>query len=236
MADYAALERQFAETLVLGRRPIAVAYRSEAPPAVQKFSGSTPSGCSFWRLAAAGGAFYTVPADHFNCPIGSYTHSIPLPADREKDLTDTLGLMTTIGYVRMEEVPSIARLEQPPGVVIYAPLAQTPVEPDAVIFSGKASGIMLLNEAAQRAGVSSSLPFLSRPTCMAIPAAMKSGMVISGGCIGNRVYTDIGEDELYAVAPGTALEKLAAELSVVGSANAQLAEYHHQRRHTLASA
>ena len=42
---------------------------------------------------------------------------------------------------------------------------------------------------------------------MAIPAAMAHGMVTSAGCIGNRVYTDIGDDELYSAIPGTALEQ-----------------------------
>ena len=54
---------------------------------------------------------------------------------------------------------------------------------------------MLLEEAAIRAGVASKLPLLARPTCMAIPAAMAHGMVTSAGCIGNRVYTNIGDDE-----------------------------------------
>ena len=30
------------------------------------------------------------PEDHYNCPIGSYTHHIALPKDREHELTDTL--------------------------------------------------------------------------------------------------------------------------------------------------
>ena len=74
---------------------------------------------------------------------------------------------------------------------------------------------MLLEEAALRAGVASTLPFLARPTCMAIPAALKHGMVTSGGCIGNRVYTNIGDGELYAAIPGSALELVAQELETI---------------------
>ncbi len=72
---------------------------------MEKFSGTVPSGCTFWRLAASGNGFYTVPADHLNCPIGSYTHAIDRPAGREAELEQALTLMTGIGYVRMEEVP-----------------------------------------------------------------------------------------------------------------------------------
>ena len=71
-----------------------------------------------------------------------------------------------------------------------------------VLFVASAGKLMLLEEAALRAGVASKLPLLARPTCMAIPAAMAHGMVTSAGCIGNRVYTRIGEDELYAAIPG----------------------------------
>jgi uncharacterized protein (DUF169 family) len=37
----------------------------------------------------------------------------------------------------MEEVPGIPRLAKTPGLIIYAPLGETPVEPDAVILAGR---------------------------------------------------------------------------------------------------
>src|SRR5207253_1026268 len=87
--------------------------RDEENEGVRKFMGQVPSSCSFWRVAqsAAPGksAFFTVPSDHYNCPIGSYTHNVALPKDREHELTDVLGLMAQIGYVRMEEIPQIPR-------------------------------------------------------------------------------------------------------------------------------
>ena len=92
---------------------------------------------------------------------------------------------------------------------------------------------MLLAEAATRAGAMSNLPLLGRPTCMAIPAAIAHGAVASAGCIGNRVYTDIGEDELYVVLRGADLERIAAELDTILSANRALDEYHRDRRRTL---
>lgn len=42
-------------------------------------------------------------ADHYNCAIGAHTHNMPLPDDRAHELTDTLGLMTRVGYLRMAE-------------------------------------------------------------------------------------------------------------------------------------
>ena len=195
-----------------------------------------PSGCSFWRLAADGRTFYTVPGDHYNCPIGSYTHNIALPPDRAPELEQTLSLMATLGYVKMEEVPGIPRLPEEPGAIVYAPLGDTPVDPDVVIFAGRPARLMQLSEAALRAGVMANAPLLPRPTCMALPAALAQGVVTSSGCIGNRVYTDLGDDELYTVVPGRDLQRVADALRTIVTANAQLADYHRGRRESLATA
>ena len=235
MADYHIIEQRLSQALGLERRPVAVTFRETPPAGVPKFAGMEPSGCSFWRIAAGGRTFYTVPSDHYHCAIGSYTHNVPLPQDRAKELDQTLSFMAGIGYIKMEEVPRIPRLPQPPAVVIYAPLGDTPVEPDVVVFSGRPGRVMLLQEAALRAGVRAHAPLFGRPTCMALPAALASGVVASTGCIGNRVYTDVGEDELYVAIPGTELSRIAEAAETIAEANAKLSEYHRGRRHALAT-
>jgi uncharacterized protein (DUF169 family) len=232
MTSYASLEQLLTTTLDLTRRPVAIAFRDAAPAGVEKFTGTQPSGCSFWKLAADGRAFYTVPGDHYNCPVGSYTHNIPLPPDREQELPQVLSLMTEIGYLKMEEVPGIARLAKTPGVIIYAPLGDTPVEPDAVILAGRPGGLMLLHEAATRSSIDVQ-PLFGRPTCMAIPAAMSQSVANSFGCVGNRVYTDLSGNELYSVVSGTQLGILTDQLATIVSANAALTAYHTDRRATL---
>src|SRR5262249_30547888 len=94
MSEWQDVERRLVDGLGLMRRPVAVAFRAEPPAGVAQFTGSEPSGCSFWRLAAEGRAFYTVPSDHYNCAIGSYTHNIPLSPERAPELEQTLGFMT----------------------------------------------------------------------------------------------------------------------------------------------
>jgi uncharacterized protein (DUF169 family) len=231
-----AMEERITKTLGMKKRGVAVKFLDAAPAGIEKFAGTEPSGCSFWRLAAAGRTFYTIPGDHYNCPIGSYTHNISLPPGRAKELEQALGLMTQIGYVKMEEVPGIPRLAKTPNAVVYAPLADSPMEPDVVLFAGLGSQIMLLQEAALRAGCAAAIPMLGRPTCMALPAAMAHGAVVSSGCIGNRVYTGLGDGEMYVVIPGKDLSRIADELETVANANAQLAQYHQSRRASLASA
>ena len=235
MIDYQSLEKRIAEAIGLGRRPVAVAFRETPPSGVAKFTGSAPSSCSFWRLAMGGRVFYTVAADHYNCAVGSHTHNIPLSAERAQELPQTLTRMSGLGYIKMDEVPGIPQLPRTPGAVVYAPLGDTPVDPDVVLFVGRPGRVMLLQEAALRAGVGARVPFLGRPTCMALPAALAGGAVASTGCIGNRVYTDVSDDELYVAVPGKDLARVVDEVATIVQANAVLSDYHRERRLTLAS-
>jgi uncharacterized protein (DUF169 family) len=230
------LEQKISERVKLSRRCVSVAFLDAEPAGIGKFEGTEPSGCSFWRLAAEGRVFYTVPENHFHCAVGAYTHNIALTPEREKETEQTLKMMFDLGYVRPEEVPQIPRLAKAPKAIVYAPLGESPVTPDVVLFSVKPAAAMLLNEATARAGVASGAPALGRPTCMALPAAMLHGSVTSLGCIGNRVYTGLGEDELYVVLRGKDLAAVAEALAIITSANAALKEYASGRREGLATA
>jgi uncharacterized protein (DUF169 family) len=234
MPDYSFIENKLMHALGGTRRPVAIAFLDAPPEGVERFEGSQPSSCSFWPLAAAGRTFYTVPADHQNCPVGGYTHNVLQP-ERAPELQQVLGLMSSIGYIRMEEVGGVFHLTQSPGAILYAPLGETPVEPSAVIASGAPSRVMLVMEAATRAGEAAPLPLLGRPTCMAIPAAMGAGTVASAGCIGNRIYTQVGDGELYVALRGSSLERIAAELDTIESANQALTEYHRDRKMRLSA-
>jgi len=188
-----------------------VGFLDAAPAGLEEFRGTEPSGCSFWRLAAAGKSFYTVPEQ-------------------------TLKMMFDLGYVRPEEVPQIPRLAKTPMAIAYAPLGDATFTPDAVLFACKPAGAMLLNEAAGRAGVGSGSAALGRPTCMALPATLQAGSILSLGCTGNRVYTGLGEDEMYFVVRGKDLGALADALDVITGANRALQQYAQGRRAELASA
>ena len=47
---------------------------------------------------------------------------------------------------------------------------------------------------------------------MALPASLEHGTITSMGCMGNRVYTGLGEDELYVVLRGKDLPAVAEAL------------------------
>jgi uncharacterized protein (DUF169 family) len=229
------LEEQIGSTVKLSRRAVAVSFLDAAPVGVKKFDGTEPSGCSFWRLAADGGVFYTVPENHFNCAVGAHTHNIALSPEREKETEQTLKMMFDLGYVKPEEVPHIPRLPKAPAAIVYAPLGEAPVAPDVVLFACKPSVAMLLNEAANRAGVGTGAPTLGRPTCMALPASLQHGAILSLGCMGNRVYTGLGEDEMYFVLRGRDLVAVVDSLTIITSANTALNDYAKGRRLQLAT-
>jgi uncharacterized protein (DUF169 family) len=228
-------EREISAITKAARRPVAVTFLDGPPANVQKFAGTEPSGCSFWRLAAEGRTFYTVPENHFNCAVGAYTHNITLSPQREKETEQTLKMMFDLGYVKPEEVPQIPRLAKSPKAILYAPLGEAAAAPDIVLFAVRPAGAMLLQEAASRAGVGNGAPALGRPTCMALPASLQHGAITSLGCIGNRVYTGLGEDEMYVALRGKDLPAVAEALKTIGNANAALRDYAKGRREQLAT-
>jgi uncharacterized protein (DUF169 family) len=210
--------------------PIAVAFQASAPADLQRIGSAGPSGCTYWKLAAEGKTFYTEAADHYNCPIGSFTHGIDLPPAQAQELEGMVGTMIGLDYIRQEEIPSIPRRAAPFGVALYAPLAEAPFDVDVVLVRGHAKQMMLIAEAAGAAGLSSDGALMGRPTCAMIPAAMQSGSVTTSlGCIGNRVYTGLGDEEFYAAIPRSKLAPLLDKLATIVTANRELESFHRAR-------
>jgi uncharacterized protein (DUF169 family) len=181
-------------------------------------------------LAAEGKIFYTEAADHHNCPIGSFTHGIDLPPAQVQELEGMVGTMLGLEYIRQEEIPTIPRRDVPFHIAIYAPLAAAPCAPDVVLVRGNAKQMMLIAEAAGAAGLSGDGSLMGRPTCAMIPASMQGGHVTTSlGCIGNRVYTGLGDDEFYAAIPGSKLAPLVDKLATIVTANRELESFHRMR-------
>jgi uncharacterized protein (DUF169 family) len=217
------------ELLGLRSAPVAVTFRDKAPAGVPRIDAAAPSSCTYWKLAAEGKTFYTEAAHHANCPIGAYTHGVDLTAETKKELEGVVATMITLGYLRGEEVPGIPRRPGSFGVAIYAPLAKAKGAVDVVIVRGNAKQVMLLTEAAQAAGVGGA-GMMGRPTCAALPETMKSRRgVASLGCIGNRVYTELGDDEMYFAMPGDQVGAVTEKLATITHANGELDKYHKAR-------
>jgi len=221
---------QLSELLGLERHPVAVAFLDKPPEDLPRVEQVAAAGCGYWKRAADGQAFFTEATDHYGCPIGAHTHGIDLPEEQGAELEEVIGTMVELEYLEMQEVAGIPRREESFGVVSYAPLAETTFEPDVVLVRGSARQMMVLAEAAHAAGVACQTSMVGRPTCAAIPEVLQSGLSATNlGCIGNRVYTELADDELYFAFAGQQLEKIVERLSAIVNANKQLEIYHRQR-------
>jgi uncharacterized protein (DUF169 family) len=226
--------QQLQDLLQLRTAPVALAFLDAPPADLPRMAEAAPSGCTFWKRAAAGQAFYTEVSDHFNCPIGAYTHGANLPSAQAKELQGVVQTMIKLSYLSAEEVPGIPRRQGVLGVVLYAPLAAAPFEPEVVLVCGNARQIMLLAEAAQAAGVGAEAPLMGRPTCAAVPTVLQTQRsAASLGCIGNRVYTEMADDELYFALPGGQLGRVVEKLATIVNANRELEKYHRARLATV---
>src|SRR5215470_4450977 len=224
------IAEQLQNLLELQTAPIALTFRPDPPANVSRVSAPGPSGCSYWKRAAEGDTFYTEASDHYNCPIGAYTHGVELPPAQAKELESVLGTMFGLHYLRPEEVPAIPRRQAEFRVAVYAPLAEATEQPDVVLVRGNAKQVMLLAEAAQAAGVGAESGFMGRPTCAVVPEVLRSRRsAASLGCIGNRVYTGLADDELYFALPGEHVEAVTEKLAAIVQANRELENYHRTR-------
>ena len=222
--------QQLADFLGLKRTPVAVTFMAAAPANVPRVSAAEPSSCTYWKRASDGQTFYTETADQLNCPIGAYTHGVDMPPAQQAELQAVVKTMVGLGYLRMEEVPNIPRRDSRFGIAVYAPLERATGQPDVVLVCGNAKQIMLLEEAAHAAGVGSGASLMGRPTCAALPMAMQTQRgVASLGCIGNRVYTEMADDQLYYALPGKHLAAVVAKLAEIVNANRELEKYHRAR-------
>jgi uncharacterized protein (DUF169 family) len=224
------IAEQLQELLDLRTAPIALTFRPDPPANASRVSEPGPSGCSYWKRAAEGETFYTEASDHYNCPIGAYTHGVELPPAQAKELEGVLGTMFGLHYLRPEEVPGIPRRQGDFRVVVYSPLAAALEEPDLVLVRGNAKQVMLLAEAAQAAGVGAESGFMGRPTCAVVPEVLRTRRsAASLGCIGNRIYTGLADDELYFALPGEHVEAVTEKLAAIVHANRELENYHRAR-------
>jgi uncharacterized protein (DUF169 family) len=218
------------ESLNLEWRPVAVAFTKAPPEGLPRVDRALPAGCAYWKHASEGHGFYTTPEDHYGCTVGAFTHNVTLPDEKSRELESVVGTMVSLEYLSGDEVPSIPRRRDPMQFAAYAPLADATFAPDVVVFRGNARQLMLLSEAARSAGIFGGGDILGRPACAMIPhAGNTGGAVASFGCIGNRVYTGLADDEFYMAVPGAGLARMLERLAVIVNANVQLRAFHEGR-------
>ncbi len=200
-------------------RPAPVGMRrvSAVPAGVEVVSTPLASACALWRIGTE--RVVAAGAGHGACAIGLLTQGFAdtLPGDDA-----SIAAMLEVAYIDPAEVAGIPRLPRGHAAIVYGPLADLPVEPEAALVFAAPLQAMLLGEALglMRAGAGG-LPMTGRPTCMAIPAALETSTSRGSlACTGARVYAGMGADELLVVIPASALDGLSEELARIVAANA----------------
>ena len=228
--EWAALAATLTESLHLARPPVAVCFADSVPAGVSGWKGRVPAGCRFWQEAGAA-VFATAPADHDLCGIGTYTHNLEGTPVHERERGEALRVFADLGYVRAEDLPLIPVLRSRSRHVIYGPLAEVPVAPDAVLLFVQADQALILSEASQQMETGMP-PAMGRPACAIVPQVVNSGgTALSLGCCGARAYLDILTPDvaLYAV-PGPQLTEFTERVAALAHANTVMTAFHTIRR------
>lgn len=231
MLDTKAVARTLTDSLSLSLPPIAVALRDAVPEGVPTYDGVVAAGCRFWEEAAQR-PFATVTRDHELCGIGVHTHHMAGASEQaQSELGAALKVMAQLDYVRDEDVAGIPVIEREVRCVVYAPLADAPVEPDVVLLFLRANQGLIMAEAVQQVDVSVA-PALGRPACAVIPQVVNTGRAaMSLGCCGARAYLDaLADDVALWALPGAKLHAYAARVAALANANKVLGTFHSLRR------
>jgi uncharacterized protein (DUF169 family) len=225
--------QRIVEVLGLRRAPIKIGFFPEPPPGVEPWTGGpAPAGCFFWARAMEGKTFYTVPSDHYNCAIGSYTHKIGLPAERASELSATIGFMVETRYLDPAEVPAIPTLATTPAAIAYAPAASAAFAGDVVLLAVTPAQSTLVYEAALKAGAAQIMnAAFSRPSCAILPVSAKEQVLaLSFGCKGNRTFTGLPDEEMYVSLPASKWEEITDRLLEVHRSNLTMGTYYQAHR------
>lgn len=214
--------------LQLASPPVALSFVEAAPTGMAVFDQEVPSACTFWRKAETE-MFYAPAEKHFNCPIGAMTMGFDMPKEVQQNLMEVVKMMCGAGYISPEEAARIPSVKKKKSGIVYGPLRAFTTEPDLVIMWLTPGQAMIYNEAAGTCRWTESLPTpaFGRPSCAALPVALdKSQSTLSLGCLGMRVFTDVSQDQLLAVLPGSRIEEFSRALESVVAANQTMGEFY----------
>jgi uncharacterized protein (DUF169 family) len=206
--------------LNLASPPIALAF-ADFITGAQVDTTPPPSACAFWRWAETR-VFFAPAEAHFNCPIGAMVMGFDLTKEVQDELIADVGNMEKCGYLKPGESDRIPTSTPSTKGILYGPLAQMPVEPHVVLCWLTPVQAMIWNEAAEDAAWNASRPssVFGRPACAALPYSVRHDRpVTSFGCVGMRTFTEIAQDRLLAVVPGTSLLAFATALVTMRKVN-----------------
>jgi uncharacterized protein (DUF169 family) len=233
------LADELTKALGLQHAPIAITFTNDAPaapllegdtpaPSGDGRTGKVPAGCVFW-IKAAGQTFTTVPADHYNCSVGSVTHGLK-KLEEVMANEDVQGILEA-EWVTPEEAMQLPVVQDKHNYVVYSPLADTPVDPDVILLRINAFQGMVINDAF------SNMDIVGKPQCHIIPMAKEQNKIaMSTGCMLSRIRTGMSPHEMTCTIPASRLAEVVDRLETRRKANAAVGAYANQDLARFASA
>lgn len=233
---YEDLSRNLVSYLGLDTPPIALAFVDEAPAGTPATQAEVPSACTFWRKAESE-VFFASAESHFHCPVGAMVMGFELPEAVGQQLMGLVEDMCGCSYLVEEEASAIPAVSRRTEGIVYGPLREIPVAPDLILMWLTPRQAMIWSEATGTSRWTESTPPApsGRPGCAALPIALGGERpALSLGCAGMRTFTEISDDRLLAVLPGSRAEEIVAQLGATVSANESMAGYYQSQKAMLA--
>ncbi len=232
MTDWKNVAKELRETLGLKNSPLAIAFSNEAPEGVDRHggiipeasqdgrTGKVPAGCVFW-MDGSEQAFTTVPEDHFNCSVGSVTHG--LKTLQEVMNNEDVQRLVASEWVTPEEAMKLPHIKDKPSFITYAPLSETPVNPDVILLRINAMQAMTIHDAFNE------IEIVGKPQCHIIPISKeRKEVAISTGCMLSRTRTGMPPDEMTCTLPADKIDDILLKLKARRKANSAVTAYANQ--------
>lgn len=226
--DWRSLAERITAALKPAAAPIAIRFKA-TPSGVGRFSeraypapspegrtGAVAAGCMFW-LEASARAFETVPADHGNCSVGSYTHGLLGAAEATRK--DDVAAIVSAGWVSDADLTGLPRLTNAPSVITYGPLAESE-DPDVVLLRLNGLALMTVKDAFPELAIS------GKPQCHIIPHALLSGAPsASVGCALSRARTGMRPEEMTCAVAASGFEVFVERVEAALALDRAMARY-----------
>lgn len=225
MTDLAQIAEQLTHDLELDRPPVQISYLESPPEGVEKHPGGAPSVCTFFAEGERK-AFYAGLPEHENCEIGAFVLGAAPEGELGSRVMGMVGTMQSVHYLEPGDEGKIARNAQPPKFVAYGPLGSLKLPPTSILMFARPRSAMFAMEAAH-----GSVPMNGRPMCSIVPTLNHGAPVaVSIGCIGSRIYSEMGDDRMVVGVRGDRLDWFAEEVRKVREANRAIGEENRRRR------
>jgi uncharacterized protein (DUF169 family) len=163
-------------------------------------------------------AFVTIPADHANCSVGSYTHG--LKSMEEIAGNADIAALVAAEWVSPADFPKVASVKSKSNYIVYGPLRDMTSDPNVVFIRLNGKQLMMLHDAWPGARME------GKPQCHIIPIAKEEGEVaVSVGCMLSRVRTGMSNNDISCAIPWAVLPDLIDKLRGAVTADERVAQY-----------